>query len=148
MVGASAAISGTMAAAMRFAFQRGGPLAVWRDPDGAPDRVPALPLMRAVRDPPRAAFLGVWFGLNVLFGLGSLSMSGDEQTIAWQAHIGGFLAGLLLFALFDRVGSPSVGRGQTGSNRAAARWHHQDVIAAGRLARELMADEQVYSCYR
>ena len=31
MVGASAAISGAMAAAIRFAFQRGGPLELWRD---------------------------------------------------------------------------------------------------------------------
>src|SRR3981189_1620416 len=31
MVGASAAISGAMAGAMRFAFQRGGPLGMWRD---------------------------------------------------------------------------------------------------------------------
>jgi membrane associated rhomboid family serine protease len=26
---------------------------------------------------------------------------GGEQSLAWQAHIGGFLAGLLLFAVFD-----------------------------------------------
>ena len=30
MIGASAAISGAMAAAMRFVFQRGGPLGLWR----------------------------------------------------------------------------------------------------------------------
>ena len=28
-----------------------------------------------------------------------------EGTIAWEAHIGGFLAGLLLFPLFDPVGA-------------------------------------------
>ena len=66
--------------------------------------------MDALRDRRVLAFLGVWFGLNVLFGLGSLSMSGNEQTVAWQAHVGGFLAGLLLFTMFDRVGSPAVGR--------------------------------------
>jgi membrane associated rhomboid family serine protease len=43
MVGASAAISGAMAAATRFAFQRGGPLELWRDPAEA-CRVPAAPL--------------------------------------------------------------------------------------------------------
>ena len=26
-----------------------------------------------------------------------------DQSVAWQAHIGGFLAGLLLFSLFDPV---------------------------------------------
>jgi membrane associated rhomboid family serine protease len=25
------------------------------------------------------------------------------QSIAWQAHVGGFLAGLLLFSMFDPV---------------------------------------------
>jgi hypothetical protein len=37
------------------------------------------------------------------FGLGSISMAGVEQAIAWQAHIGGFLAGLLAFAAFDPI---------------------------------------------
>jgi membrane associated rhomboid family serine protease len=27
----------------------------------------------------------------------------DDAEVAWQAHIGGFVAGLLLFALFDPV---------------------------------------------
>jgi membrane associated rhomboid family serine protease len=97
MIGASASISATMAAAMRFAFQRGGPLGRGE----AAGHVPAAPLGAALRDPRVLAFLGVWFGLNVLFGLGSLSLFGGEQSLAWEAHIGGFLAGLLLFAAFD-----------------------------------------------
>jgi membrane associated rhomboid family serine protease len=99
MIGASASISATMAAAMRFAFQRGGPLATWRS-----DRdyhAPAAPLGAALRDPRVLAFLAVWFGVNLLFGLGSFSLGGGEQSLAWEAHIGGFLAGLLLFAAFD-----------------------------------------------
>ena len=49
-------------------------------------------------------FVGVWFGLNLLFGLGSVSfMVGENQSVAWEAHVGGFLAGLLLFSLFDPV---------------------------------------------
>ena len=102
MVGASASISGFMAAAMRFAFQRSGPLGLLgRDDDAY--RVPALPLSAVLRDPRVLAFLGVWFALNLLFGIGSLSLDGGEQAIAWQAHIGGFLAGLLAFAAFDPV---------------------------------------------
>ena len=89
---------------MRFAFQRGGPLASDRANDPADAyRVPALPLTAVLRDPRVLIFLGVWFGLNLLFGIGSLSLDGGEQAIAWQAHIGGFLAGLLAFALFDPV---------------------------------------------
>jgi membrane associated rhomboid family serine protease len=103
MIGASAAISGTMAAAMRFAFQRGGPLSFWRDGDAAAYRVPAIPLTGVLRDPRVLAFLAVWFGINILFGLGSFSMTGigSDQVVAWQAHIGGFLAGLILFSWFD-----------------------------------------------
>ncbi len=70
MIGASAAISGTMAAAIRFAFQRGGPLTSWRDRAEA-NRVPAAPLMTSLRDPRVLAFLAAWFGINLLFGLGS-----------------------------------------------------------------------------
>ena len=57
------------------------------------------------------AILVVWFGLNLLLGLGSLSLTGDEQELAWEAHIGGFLAGLLLFPWFDPVSSaPGLGQ--------------------------------------
>jgi membrane associated rhomboid family serine protease len=106
MVGASGAISGFMAAAARFAFQAGGPLG--RIPPAGGDeayRVPAASLGEALRDRRIVAFLGVWFGLNILFGLGSVPIPGLEQTVAWQVHIGGFLAGLVLFALFDPVGT-------------------------------------------
>lgn len=105
VIGASAAISGTMAAAMRFAFQRGGPLGFWRRSDDAAYRVPAIPLVGVLRDPRVLAFLAVWFGINILFGLGSFPLTGmgENQIVAWQAHIGGFLAGLILFSWFDPV---------------------------------------------
>jgi membrane associated rhomboid family serine protease len=65
--------------------------------------VPAAPLLVALRDPRIIIFLMAWFGLNLLFGVGVSSLPGMEQSVAWQAHIGGFLAGLILFALFDPV---------------------------------------------
>jgi membrane associated rhomboid family serine protease len=101
MVGASGAISGAMSGAMRFAFQRGGPLTFGGSQSY---RVPALSLADSFRDPRVLAFLAVWFGLNLLFGLGSVSLTGNDQPVAWQAHVGGFLAGLLLFSWFDPVG--------------------------------------------
>jgi membrane associated rhomboid family serine protease len=115
MVGASAAISGAMAAAARFAFQRGGPLEMWRDRAEA-SRVPAAPLSVSLRDARVIAFLLVWFGVNILFGVFSMGMPSVEQAIAWQAHIGGFLAGLLAFAAFDPVPAavdPGKGPGPT-----------------------------------
>ncbi len=104
MVGASAAISGYMAAAMRFAFQGGGPLDLLRRHEPDAYRVPAPPLAATLRDPRIIAFLVVWFGLNILFGVGTLSIGEGDAPIAWQAHIGGFLTGLLLFAAFDPIG--------------------------------------------
>jgi membrane associated rhomboid family serine protease len=103
MIGASAAISGTMAAAMRFAFQHGGPLGMLRGEDDEAYRVPALPLTGVLRDSRVLLFLIVWFGMNIVFGLISLPIGGNDQPVAWQAHIGGFLAGLLLFSWFDPV---------------------------------------------
>lgn len=103
MVGASASISGFMAAAIRFAFQRSGPLGMFGRDDPDAYRVPALPLTAVLRDPRVLAFLAVWFALNLLFGIGSLTLDGGERAVAWQAHIGGFLAGLLAFALFDPI---------------------------------------------
>ena len=101
VIGASAAVSGAMAAAMRFAFQRGGPLSFFRSGDEEAYRVPALPLTGIVRDPRVIAFVVVWFGINILFGTGTVPVPGEDQTVAWEAHIGGFVAGLLLFSLFD-----------------------------------------------
>lgn len=103
MVGASAAISGFMAAAARFVFQAGGPLGLLRGQDDASYGRPAAPLFVTLRDSRVVLFLAIWFGLNLLFGLGSFSLEGGELGIAWEAHIGGFLAGLLLFPLFDPV---------------------------------------------
>ena len=101
MIGASASISGTMAAAIRFAFQRGGPLGILRSDDDAAYRVPALPLSGVLRDPRVLLFLAVWFGINIVFGVGSFPSLTGGESVAWEAHIGGFLAGLLLFSLFD-----------------------------------------------
>jgi membrane associated rhomboid family serine protease len=103
VIGASASISGFMAGAIRFVFQRSGPLGSIGRNDPESYRVPALPLTAVLRDPRVLVFLAVWFGLNILFGVGSLSLDGSDQQIAWQAHIGGFLAGLLAFPLFDPV---------------------------------------------
>lgn len=118
MIGASAAISGTMAASMRFMFQRNGPLDSWRrkrPPTPEAYCVPAVPLLTTLRDPRFLLFLAVWMGLNALFGLGTLSFGEEGQQIAWQAHIGGFVAGLLLFAAFD----PAVPRAQLDAEPSA-----------------------------
>jgi hypothetical protein len=81
-----------------------------------------------LQDPRVLAFLLVLFGVNLLFGLGSISMAGVEQAIAWQAHIGGFLAGLLAFAAFDPI-PISTGGGPNGGMDAPPPSISLDTIA-------------------
>jgi membrane associated rhomboid family serine protease len=106
MIGASAAISGAMAAAMRFVFQRRGRIGFFRDSADAA-RLPAQPLRVTLLDPRFLLFLATWIGLNALFGSGTIAFGAEAgQEIAWQAHVGGFFAGLLLFKAFDPVHTP------------------------------------------
>jgi len=106
MLGASGSVSGFMAAALRFAFQPGGPLENWRRASDESYRLPAVPLMTALRNPRVIIFAVMWFALNFLFGIGGAIVPGAPQEIAWQTHVGGFLAGLLLFPLFDPFHAP------------------------------------------
>jgi membrane associated rhomboid family serine protease len=46
-------------------------------------------------------FLIFWFVTNFIFGIVSGPGNLGGGVIAWQAHIGGFLFGLLAFTLFD-----------------------------------------------
>lgn len=95
VVGASAAISGTMAASARFAFtQHAGPGEAQASPRAA--RLSELWSNRQA-----LTFLALWFGVNLLFGLFPKA-TGETEQIAWEAHVGGFAAGLLLFGLLDR----------------------------------------------
>lgn len=103
MIGASASVSGAMAAAIRFAFVRGSFLSFSRSDADTAAKVPALPLLQALRDRRIVGFLGVWFALNIIFGVGAIGVETDTAGVAWEAHFGGFFAGLLLFALFDPV---------------------------------------------
>jgi len=100
VVGASAAISALMAGASRFVFQAAGPM--WALGGFDAYRRPAAPLTEIVRDRRVMAFLGGWCGINRIFGLtGGAGLA--NGAVAWDAHVGGFLAGLLLFRLFDPV---------------------------------------------
>jgi membrane associated rhomboid family serine protease len=103
MIGASAAVSGFTAAALRFVFQMGGPLGAMQAVDNETWRVPALGLLDMARNGTIMGLTAVWIAMNVLFGAVSLPIPGAEGQIAWQAHLGGFAAGLLLFRLFDPV---------------------------------------------
>lgn len=100
-VGASAADLGMMAAALRFVFQPGGPLGFLRLSEAETYHVPAKPLGAMLRDRRMLLLVLVWFGLNWMLSLPIFAMPGIEEGVAWQAHVGGFIGGLVGFALFD-----------------------------------------------
>ena len=90
VIGASAMVSGMMGASFRFLL-RG-----WHE---APDAA-LLPLTH-----PRIVLATVAFCIiNIAFGLLGALPDGSGSMVAWEAHMGGYLAGLVLFPLFDRRG--------------------------------------------
>ena len=102
VIGASGAVSGMMAATARFAFSPGGPLGGGHT--AAAFQIPAEPMPSMLRNGRAVAFILVWFVVNLVFGLSGSLIPGASGPIAWEAHIGGFLAGLLCFPLLDPVG--------------------------------------------
>ncbi len=95
LIGASGAISGMMGAAARFAFRidrsRGKPAFA-----GEP-----LPFGKVFRSRITVTFLAVWVIIDIVTGISGLGAPGGAQ-IAWEAHIGGFVAGFLFIRFFDR----------------------------------------------
>jgi membrane associated rhomboid family serine protease len=96
VIGASGVVSGLMGAAARFVFS----------PSGRVSRQFAhlnrrLGLIEALSNRSVLVFTGIWFITNFIVGIGSLFAIGGAP-IAWEAHVGGFLFGFLLFGLFDR----------------------------------------------
>ncbi len=101
LVGASGGISGLTGAAIRFIFQ---PLQLARHPEtgevvAAGRKLASYgDLMRNVR--PRA-FIIFWVGINALMPAVPLVTGGSGVAIAWQAHLGGFVTGLVIVPLFE-----------------------------------------------
>jgi membrane associated rhomboid family serine protease len=91
VIGASGAISGLMGAAIRMMPVNGpfGPM--------QPTRLAPL-FSRQV-----LMFTATWIAINLVMGLTSFGASlAGGGAIAWQAHVGGYLVGLVLAGLFDR----------------------------------------------
>ncbi|MCY6380399.1 rhomboid family intramembrane serine protease [Hoeflea prorocentri] len=96
MIGASGVVSGLMGAAARFAFPSGG-----RFNRTDAHLLPRLTLAQAMGNKTVLIYVAVWFGINALAAFGFAAGAGDGAQIAWEAHIGGFIFGFLLFPLFD-----------------------------------------------
>ena len=83
VVGASGAVAGLMGAAARLMDRRGEL--------GSPFSRSALSMAAA------------WVIVNALVAYTGLTPGGDGGAIAWEAHLGGFAAGLLLVGPFHRL---------------------------------------------
>ncbi len=100
VIGASGAIAGMMGAALRFMFRdeiRLGPGAELYA------FIPRLSLAETFSNKRVLIFAAFMLGINILMGLGFQLVSGSDLKVAWQAHLGGFLAGMLAFSWFDPV---------------------------------------------
>ena len=99
MIGASAAVSGCMAAALRIRFQAGAPLGGFSIGGIEAYRLPALGLRDIFRERRAMMFLMVWLVMNILTGIGAPEFGLADAAVAWEAHIGGFVVAGVLPAL-------------------------------------------------
>jgi len=97
VIGASGAISGLMAAALRML------------PGQSPWAVPGATPLAPIFSRQMLIFTGTLVAINVLTVVSGLSVGGETGQVAWQAHLGGFVAGLLLSGPFDSLRPRSVG---------------------------------------
>ena len=92
VIGASGAISGLMGAGMRLL------------PTQAPWAAQGNDELAPIFSRQIVIFTAIWLVVNLAAGLTGFGLGpGELGQIAWQAHVGGYLAGLLLAGPFDRL---------------------------------------------
>ena len=101
LVGASGGVAGLTGAACRFIFQ---PVIVAQHPETGERVVVGRQLASfgdLWRDNRARFFILIWVVLNAAVPLLPL-VTGMQMSVAWQAHLGGFFAGILMVGLFER----------------------------------------------
>ena len=99
LVGASAAVSAQVAAAARLMFVQDGRLR-WGHGQEIGTAKP-LSLVQTFSNRRSLTFIVIWLGLNYAFGAAGLGTPEADMLIAWEAHLGGFIAGLLVLGIVD-----------------------------------------------
>lgn len=99
VIGASGGVAGLMGASMRFFFNAldNGGAGRMRE---APETIPLMSLREVLSDRRVLAMTAAYIALNLLAAVG-LGTPDGAGGIAWEAHIGGYLAGLLLYGRFN-----------------------------------------------
>ena len=101
LIGASGGVAGLTGAAVRFIFQ---PVMVAQHPETGERMVLGRRLASFAdlwRDSRARFFVLIWVLLNAAVPLLPL-VTGTQMSVAWQSHLGGFFAGLLVVGLFER----------------------------------------------
>jgi membrane associated rhomboid family serine protease len=102
LIGASGGVAGLMGASMRFMFQ---PVETGFNRQTG-ERVVLgrrLATFTELAANVRArTFILIWVGINLATPILPAFTGGTELSIAWQAHLGGFFAGLLLVPLLEK----------------------------------------------
>jgi len=91
MIGASGVVSALMGVATRYGF--------YRDEAGHESRR-LLPMHQALMNKSAFFFISIWLITNLAVGFGAAMPGMEEANIAWEAHIGGLVAGFVLIGLF------------------------------------------------
>lgn len=65
-----------------------------------PKRRVTVIMFRFLTDVPAYVAIGIWFAFQLISGLGILGGGSQQGGVAYAAHIGGFVAGLLLVKVF------------------------------------------------
>lgn len=97
MIGASGIVSAVMGGAARFALGRVGRVGLI---DVA--QAPRLGILASLSDRTVLFFVAIFFATNLLLGTSAGTLFAGGLSIAWEAHLGGFLFGFLFFGYFDR----------------------------------------------
>jgi len=75
-----------------------------------PTRRVTVILFRFLTDVPAWVAIGIWFAFQLISGIGVFGAGSQTGGVAYAAHIGGFIAGLVLIKFFD------IGRGRVTSS--------------------------------
>lgn len=103
VVGASASVSATLSGALPIMFAHGFNMRLRTAEDYQRLAVPDW--RRLIMMPRALVFSAVFLALQLFSGVSQI-LTGtaflEERNVAWEAHLGGFVAGLVLFYLLDR----------------------------------------------
>ncbi|MCZ2328610.1 rhomboid family intramembrane serine protease [Bartonella sp. F02] len=100
LVGASGAISGMMGAIARYGFN---PVFLNSNTQNKEKFIPLWSLKKVFSSKTTLTYIGLWFIINFITGLFPFLFKGESVSIAWEAHVGGLVSGLLFIGFFDTL---------------------------------------------